>query len=148
MKKLLFTAFILSFFLLACEPSENQKHSKQEQTENTEWQKLKEETLAIHDSAMVYMGTLKNLQKELKKKIEATSDENLRQELENAVLELENADKGMWDWMHAYKAPDEKKTPADSLMRFFQAEHEKIVKVHQDILNAMKKAKKYLNETR
>ncbi len=146
MKKILLLFIALIF--TACRQSNGHKENERSRTNENppEWRKLKKETLAVHDSAMVYMTTLKKLQKELQKKLEETSDEKLKQEQEKALRALKDADKGMWDWMHAYKAPDEKQTSPDSLLRFFQQEHQKIVKVHQDILNAIKNAEELLQK--
>ncbi len=147
MKKIILF-LILTLIIAACNNNNSgnaDKNTNQtEQSTTAEWEKLKEETMAIHDSSMKYMGELKMLKKQLQEKIKSASGEE-KQELQKVLEQVEKADKDMWDWMHNYKQPKVENTSPDSLKKFFEVEKEKISVVDKQIREAIKNAKQLLN---
>ena len=88
----------LLLFLTACESSNIDNEKK---VERPEVESKKAEVMAIHDFAMEKMGEMVKLKAALKeKKIDSTQTKVINQ----AIQDLEDADKLMWDWMHGYKA--------------------------------------------
>ena len=147
MKKIiLFLILILLFVNCNSNKTANtdKNTTETEQTTMPEWKKLKEETMAIHDSSMKYMGELKMLKKQLQEKIKSASGEE-KQELQKTLEQVEKADKDMWDWMHNYKQPKEENITPDSLQKFFEEEKKKISIVDKQISEAIKNAKQLLN---
>lgn len=113
--------------------------------------KAKEEALAkqvleLHDEVMPKMQDMMRLRKELKKQkstLDSTSLENAT--IDTLILNLENADKGMMDWMHNYNGGQNLYTH-EEVMNYLEAEKEKMAKVKIDTDKSMEAATKYLNK--
>ena len=102
--------FYLLFFLTACNPSKNEEFtSKQEKSsiliDSTRIEVINKtkEVMDVHDFAMEKMGEMVKLKKALSDK-KSILDSSQLIVCNQAIKDLEDADKIMWDWMHGYKA--------------------------------------------
>jgi hypothetical protein len=130
MKKLL---FLFSFFLVfACNQNDNGKA-------------LTDEVLNIHDEVMPKIGELMSLRKKVLDQVEGSSNPD---ELRNIALELDEAQKGMMQWMNDWSknsAPFVNgETTKEEKMAYLNAEKERVNKVKEDINNSIEKAKAVL----
>ena len=101
--------FYLLFFLTACNPSKNEEFtSKQEKSsiliDSTRIEVINKtkEVMDVHDFAMEKMGEMVKLKKSLQV-LKTTTDTSQHKLINKTILDLEDADKIMWDWMHGYK---------------------------------------------
>lgn len=94
-----------------------------------------EEIMVIHDEVMPKMKDIYQLKKKLKKSLPNVQAEQL-------IVQLEQADELMMDWMAQYKKPK-----IDSDYETYLADQLKSVKVvKRDMLSSISNAQKHLNE--
>ena len=104
-----------------------------------------EEIMKIHDDVMPKVKDINRLQKKLKATLETTDAATNKEEIQSILKQLDEADKGMWDWMSAFKQPS-KKSPQDSIIQYLEQEKKTISKVSEDMLNSIATAEKYLEK--
>lgn len=109
-------------------------------------EKLKAEVMAIHDEVMPEMGTLMNLQKELKDKISHldTTDQSMADSLRRLVKQLEEADEAMMQWMRNYKDPSPEMSEEEAL-EYLESKKESITEVKNKINTSKAAAQAALN---
>ncbi len=111
--------------------------------QNSEAQKLFEETMFIHDEVMPEMGTMHKLRKKLRKKLDSTElDSTNRKNILNSIQALEKADDEMMEWMAEFKKPED--TP--EAVNYLKNEKIKISAVKESMLKSIENAKHILNE--
>ncbi|MCC5930207.1 MAG: hypothetical protein JJU28_13245 [Cyclobacteriaceae bacterium] len=108
--------------------------------------------MQVHDEVMPEMGTISNLQKQIKEKLEGL-DENAenyeaeKSELEDLHQDLKNAHDGMMMWMRQLKrGNDLEQMPHDEVVAYLKDEYEKISEVKDMMLQSINDAKNYLNK--
>ncbi|GAB4408383.1 MAG: hypothetical protein OHK0039_11430 [Bacteroidia bacterium] len=111
---------------------------------------LATQVIAIHDEVMPKMGEIKSLKQELSSRIEsldaAPEPDTVRiAEYRNAMRALVEGEKAMWDWMHAYKTP-EQTTPDAEALQYLEAEMVKVGEVKEKILTSIEQAKGLLGQ--
>lgn len=142
---------VLSFFLfislliLACKPSSPADTAAVGQDDV---KALEAQVMSIHDSLMTKMSDITRLTAELrliKSKIAENEAGKVESPagLEEAMGSLKLAEQGMWDWMKSY-SDTKPKIPDDQLKSFFEKQLETIMKVQQDMLGSIDKAKTWL----
>lgn len=109
-------------------------------------EKLKAEVMAIHDEVMPEMGTLMNLQKELKDRISHlhTTDKSMADSLNRLVSQLEEADETMMQWMRNYKDPSPEMGEEEAL-EYLKSKKESITEVKNKINTSKATAQAVLN---
>ncbi|MEM7550350.1 MAG: hypothetical protein AAF363_11775 [Bacteroidota bacterium] len=109
--------------------------------------KLRDEVIAIHDSIMPEMRTIRDLQKELEVKIQELDSSSVAQleELESKSEKLESAGDEMMKWMRDYEDDFEDKTP-EEIIEYLKKQKELITKVENEMTSAISEAKEYVEE--
>lgn len=101
---------------------------------------LKEEVIAIHDEVMPHMGTLKNYQKQVEKRIAQADSLGISPEeiaeLKLIAGDLGNAFEGMFVWMRQFKSGYDDMT-ADQVRDYLLEQKLAVEKVNQDIKESM-----------
>ncbi len=69
--------------------------------QNRENSRLREEIITVHDRAMDKIGLMYEL--EIKLQTLATNDPARKKTFDQAISDLQNANKMMFDWMHQYQ---------------------------------------------
>jgi len=107
MRTLTYTlAFLASLALLgsSCESKKS--------AEDEDLSRLKTEVIQEHDIAMVKMGKLMKLKKELNAKNETVADSTISEEIDWTIRELDEAHESMMNWMRNFS----QNFPAGTLM--------------------------------
>jgi len=140
---------ILSVFVLAL-LSGCGKEGKQDKASE-----LEAEVMTIHDEVMPQMDQIMTLKSKLSKKIqhmdslqnEGISSNTIAEERMKAVdlnQKLNESDKLMMSWMHAYRGDSAKKLKPESAIHYFESEKEKILEVKQVTLKSIQEAQTFL----
>ncbi|WP_026632208.1 hypothetical protein [Dyadobacter alkalitolerans] len=116
---------------------------------------LETEVMTIHDEVMPQMDQIMTLKSKLSKKIqhmdslqnEGISSNTIAEERMKAVdlnQKLNESDKLMMSWMHAYRGDSAKKLKPESAIQYFESEKEKILQVKQVTLKSIQEAQTFL----
>ena len=116
---------------------------------------LEAEVMTIHDEVMPQMDDIMTLKSKLSKKIQemdslqniGVSSNTLAEQRIKAVdlnQKLNESDKAMMSWMHAYRGDSAKKLKPQEATMYFEAEREKILLVKQTTLKSIQDAKTFL----
>lgn len=136
-----FIPLIIAFSLLTgCSGSRD----KQEKKEDNPNQSLYEKVMGVHDEVMPRMDDIQKLKRELQETIKNSTDlaEEKRKELEQKIALLDSASKAMMNWMFEFR-PEELK--GDSLRIYLEKEMDRVTKVKELMLDAIKKASEEKN---
>jgi len=117
---------------------------------------LETEVLALHDEVMPKLEEIMTLKSKLSKKIlsmdslqnEGISGNNLAEDRMKAVdlnQRLNESDKLMMDWMHAYNGDSAKKLKPQQSLLYFENEKKKMIHVKEFTLKSIQETKSYLN---
>lgn len=116
---------------------------------------LEAEVMTIHDEVMPQMDQIMTLKSQLSKKIqhmdslqnEGISSNTIAEERIKAVdlnQKLNESDKLMMGWMHAYRGDSAKKLAPEGAVAYFEKEKEKILEVKQATLKSIQEAQTFL----
>jgi len=97
------------------------------------------EVMAIHDEVMPYMGTIRNLQKDIQAKIANIKFDTTGVGQEQSMFqigELDRANEAMMDWMRNFAQPSDERSHED-IMNYYIQEFDKIGAVKQQMLDAI-----------
>ncbi|MBV6644455.1 MAG: hypothetical protein KI790_03345 [Cyclobacteriaceae bacterium] len=125
MKITLSFSFLVFIVLSSCAPN----------AKNSELETLKKEVMEIHDEVMPKMGDLRKTRKALLDKAEDLDEAAAKTLLEQADR-IDEAHKGMMQWMRAYE-PDFAGTE-DEIKKYLEEQKVAIQKVKDDMLNSVK----------
>lgn len=117
---------ILGFFLFSCTDAENR--SKVEEK--------KKSVMEIHDIAMEKMSDMVKLKSKLKSKL--NTDTSNIDELKKVILDLEDADKLMWDWMHNYHSEIVDTSKIENAMHYLDEQYKSVKIVEEKINESIK----------
>ncbi|GIV37575.1 MAG: hypothetical protein KatS3mg032_1954 [Cyclobacteriaceae bacterium] len=101
---------------------------------------LYDRVMDIHDEVMPRMDEIMRLKRELKEALEKGEElvPEKRQALEAKIQQLDSAGKAMMEWMRQFN-PEE--YTGEDLQKYLEAEQERIIKVKEQMLEAIAKAK-------
>ena len=123
---------IISVFLFSCLTTENR----------TKVEEKKKIVMDIHDIAMEKMGDMAKLKKSLKSKI--VEDSTQTEKLTKAILNLENADKLMWDWMHNYHNETVDTSKVENALKYLDKQYQDVKIVEQKINKSLENGESLL----
>ncbi len=130
--------FIIVFITLLTGCSGQREKQESKDVKKSE-KSLYDQVMDVHDEVMPRMNELQKLKRKLQdtltKGSELTADK--RRELERKIMLLDSASRSMMNWMYEFQ-PDELK--GDSLDHYLKNEMERINKVKELILEAIKQA--------
>jgi hypothetical protein len=117
---------------------------------------LESEVMQIHDDVMPQMDDIMTLKSRLSKKImrmdslqnEGVAGNNMAEERMKATeinQKLNDSDKLMMDWMHAYRGDSAKKLKAADAIIYFESQKSKIIQVKEITSKAIQEAKTFLD---
>lgn len=133
MKTVLKLSFIVAVILLSsCESKEK------------EVEKLKSETIAIHDEVMPKMDDIMKLKKALKSKQDSANNVNSDQ-VQEMILALEESDKAMMNWMRNYDPRMEGMSDEEKIT-YLTDQKSSIEEVSKQMKSSISKAESYLNQ--
>lgn len=114
------------------------------ESKDKEIEKLKSETIAIHDEVMPKMDNIMKLKKSLKNAM-LEADSAQKEEIRNRVGALEDADKAMMNWMRNYD-PQMEGMSDDEKIEYLKNQKSSISEVSEKMKSSISEAKVYLNQ--
>lgn len=117
---------------------------------NEQLEKLKAETIAIHDEVMPRMEETMKARKNLRKQMqELQADTTLNQDsianlYSEAIVHLDEADEAMMEWMRNYSALTSAQIETDSALAVYEKEKERIKEVRLLMNESIDDAEKLL----
>lgn len=130
----LLSLLILSFSLLSCSSDEKKVEV------------LQKEVIAIHDEVMPRMDELMNLKgklQEVQKSLDSSASQEKKREIQRHVVNLNNADEEMMNWMRQYNPQMENMTEQEKLI-YLEAQKIAIKMVRQEMLSAIAESEQFL----
>ncbi|WMN12956.1 hypothetical protein QYS49_35090 [Marivirga salinae] len=123
---------LIAVLVISCESKEK------------EVEKLKSETIAVHDEVMPKMDDIMKLKKSLREKKDSISTEG-NQTIEELISSLEESDNAMMNWMRNYD-PQMKDMSEDEKIDYLNDQKSSIEKVSKQMKNSISEAERYLNQ--
>lgn len=115
------------------------------QSKEKEIQLLNAEVIAIHDEVMPKMDEVMKLKSKLQQQLMSeTIEAPEKQKIQSLIIELEEADQAMMNWMRNYDSLMEGKTEEEKLS-YLNTQKESIQSVKEKMLGAISQADSYLN---
>ncbi|MBT1703864.1 hypothetical protein [Chryseosolibacter indicus] len=146
MKKYIYTLLLALSILAACQQKSHEKdHGHDAHAEDgiqeTENQALYNEVMKIHDEVMPKMEDIHRKKEALKNRIaeNASMPEDQKQKIEATIAKLDSAGEGMMVWMRQFN-PIPDSAGEEKAREYLETEMEKVKKVREDILQALKQA--------
>ncbi|MBX2956418.1 MAG: hypothetical protein KF846_09690 [Cyclobacteriaceae bacterium] len=136
MKKLLILFASLIILFTSCSPKKTEEDTNKV---------LYNQVMDIHDEVMPSMDELYKLKKQLTEKIENSPDlvEEKRQEIEQTILLIDSASKGMMRWMREFKPEEYKEV---ELTKYLESEMKRVQTVKETMQDALDKGRKTTQE--
>lgn len=100
------------------------------------------EVMKIHDVAMAEMGNIHNKSVELKKLLSSAKTDYDSSAYETAIIDLEQAEDGMMEWMQGFQVPKDPK----AAKVFLEDQLTKVKKMNNDIFSALEKAENLIKK--
>ncbi|MBX2946478.1 MAG: hypothetical protein KF725_11655 [Cyclobacteriaceae bacterium] len=127
MKKLLILVASLFILSTSCSPKKTEEDTNKV---------LYNQVMDIHDEVMPSMDELYKLKKQLTEKIENSPDlvEEKRQEIEQTILLIDSASKGMMRWMREFKPEEYKEV---ELTKYLESEMKRVQTVKETMQDAL-----------
>jgi hypothetical protein len=131
-------AFLLVVGLFSC--GKNKDKQASDPVTDDPNKVLYNQVMDIHDEVMPRMEDIVRLKRELKERVEKSSDlvPEKRKEIEQKILQLDSAGKAMMTWMNDFR-PEE--YTGEGLREYLESEKERVTKVKELMLEAIQKAK-------
>lgn len=111
-------------------------------TDISENELLKNEVQKIHDEVMPKLQDIYNKKQALKKKLDEDLQLSAEQKeaINKKIARLDSAEDGMMDWMHKWQPEVADSDDQQKGREYLEDEMEKVKKVRDNILNALKEA--------
>lgn len=123
---------LIPFLIISCE------------LKDKEIEKLKSETIAIHDEVMPKMDNIMKLKTSLKTELDSLSNEDSTN-VQGLIISLENADKAMMNWMRNYD-PQMKDMSDDEKIEYLKNQKSSIQEVSELMKSSISEAEDYLDQ--
>ncbi len=108
-------------------------------------ERLKVQTMAIHDEAMVEMAEMNRLGRVLKRQLQQLDPDTPRADSLRAILlHMKKAEEDMYSWMRHYVDPIDSSTEA--ALRYLEDQKQRISQNQQDIRAARDAARRLLGQ--
>lgn len=135
---------LLIILLLLSSCAQQEKKENTHEIDEIETSEAYKETMTVHDEVMPKMDNIVQLKKQLKVKIDSLSlgsnpDTASINALNTQVVELENADKAMMDWMHQFDG-SKKSDTTEAIIQYYMSQKEIITDVAEKMNTAIKNA--------
>jgi hypothetical protein len=128
----------LTVCFVQCQQQKSDKQGEDTATEISANQKLYDEVMRIHDEVMPKMNDLYKAKTSMKTRMEMPGlPKNERQEIQRNIARLDSASEGMMVWMRQFNPPPDS-AGEEKARAYLESELEKIKKVREDILDALK----------
>lgn len=136
MKKLLIIFASLIILFTSCSPKNTEEDTNKV---------LYNQVMDVHDEVMPSMDELYKLKKQLTEKIENSPDlvEEKRQEIEQTIILIDSASKGMMRWMREFKPEEYKEV---ELTKYLESEMKRVQTVKETMQDALDKGRKTTQE--
>ncbi len=139
--------FLLTFVTISCSKQEKTKNSHE--TGEIETSEAYKKTMIVHDEVMPKMDNIMQLKKQLKAKVDSLSQDSNTDTatiniLNPLIVELEDADKAMMDWMHQFDG-SKKSDTTETTTQYYISQKEIIAEVAGKMNAAIKNAKEVLD---
>ncbi len=146
MKNLLIISLL--FFLVSSCSQQEKKEGTHGVTEIETTEEYKE-TMIVHDEVMPKMDNIMQLKKQLKARVDSlshdsNSDTTTINNLNPLIVELEDADKAMMDWMHQFDG-SKKSDTTEATTQYYMSQKEIIAEVANKMNTAIKNAEEILD---
>jgi hypothetical protein len=138
------TALWLLLFAFGCTACQPSKEQEAEHEESAKVEEARQQVITVHDEAMPLMSDIYQLKKSLKnqRKDSASLTPSRTQALEDVLLRLDSADKGMRIWMREFSNVKTTDVDEDEALRNLDLEMTKIKKVRESMFSAVEDARK------
>ena len=141
MKAVLPMLALITLLVIGCDPKKNNGGHSQDEHQGGN-QELYDEVMKVHDEVMPKMDDIYKYKVRLKKQI--TDDPAMAPEkektIEAVILKLDSASDGMMVWMRNFNPlPDS--LGVEQARSYLEEEKKKVVKVKEDMLEAIEEAK-------
>jgi hypothetical protein len=123
---------LFAFLMISCESKEK------------EVEKLKTETIAIHDEVMPKMDDIMKLKKSLKAEQDSVSTEKST-DIQQMIISLENSDRAMMNWMRNYD-PQMEGMSDEEKIEYLKKQKASIHEVSEQMKSSISEAENYLNQ--
>jgi hypothetical protein len=123
---------LFAFLMISCESKEK------------EVEKLKTETIAIHDEVMPKMDDIMKLKKSLKAEQDSVSTEKST-DIQQLIISLENSDRAMMNWMRNYD-PQMEGMSDEEKIEYLKKQKASIHEVSEQMKSSISEAENYLNQ--
>jgi len=123
---------LIPFLIISCE------------SKDKEIEKLKSETIAIHDEVMPKMDNIMKLKKSLRSMTDSVSTEK-NQTIQELIISLEESDKAMMNWMRNYD-PQMKDMSDDEKIEYLKNQKSSIQEVSELMKSSISEAERYVNQ--
>ncbi|MBB6001729.1 hypothetical protein [Arcicella rosea] len=130
MKKILLSVLMLSV-VFSCSKSEDKQ------------KKMIEEVMAVHDEVMPKMDEIMTLKGQLDSISKVSSDSSKAKEL---YVALDSADVQMMEWMEKYNPDQVKGKSEEEVVKYYEVEKNKIIKVKELTNASIEEAKAFLKK--
>ncbi len=144
-------AFAMIFCLFACQNNTDKEQGETlppEEQAGMEKVKMEKEVMEIHDAVMPNNSDLKRIERQLNQYLEenANVDQEKKEEIEAMTQKLNQAHKGMMDWMASYGSVASKFSEMEqsTVMEALEKEKDKIQKVADNMESALEEGKTML----
>lgn len=139
--RILISALLVSIFF-SCNTQPEEKHESNEEFSAQDVAAMHDEVMVIHDEVMPKMEDLFNEKQRLTEILEGTDDSTENAALTSTILQLEEADEVMMQWMRDF-SPREYANDTTALIEYYNNEKTRIEEVRSMILTTLESAQSF-----
>lgn len=139
--------FLFAFSLLLLSCGESTSESQADEAATSGLGDLTNEVMAVHDEAMAKMGEVQQLMQALDQKaneLQEAGEEKAASAMRDIVAELNDADRGMREWMRGYD-PSAADPATEGAEGYLKNQLQKIEEVRENMFSAIQKGQAALS---